>query len=774
MATIDEIFAAMPEEAAEAGHEYLVIDPETRSITVPESERIFGVEADTDAARKYFLCPRYVGDNLDLASMFLTVNYRNANGAEDGYLVEDVEIQGDYVTFSWQLWPNVVAYRGAVQFAVCADLPNTTHRRGPDWNTTLAAGEVLEGLDPDRGDVEGETSDVVTQLRAETAAQTAAVEATGAAQVQNVKNEGSTQVNTVKATGAQTEADALAAIKAQGEATLASIPAEYTDLANQVDKLTRDRAAAIVCQAEGELLQITDAGNDPLQGLRIFGKTEQVKTTGKNLLQSEAQSGAVYGVTFYVHDDGRVHAVGTASQAAYLTLAGGYAATKAPVPDWLVPGQQYTISDAGLYLYGEDGKQTSFSDMSFTMPEGYAYYGIFIRIGASVAVNKTYYPMVNAGTEALPWEPYSGGMAAPCPDWPVELQSVQGPVVRVCDTNLCNLPDMAASEISGITWTYKDGAAIANGTATAQSNVAPGKCPLNLLPGTYTVSGGDNGIYVIVTVQRGNLREYYTSKKGQPVTFETISGDVLYLYTQAPNGTMAENVTVYPMVNAGAEALPWEPYKEHQALEITTPGSLPGIPVASGGNYTDANGQEWVCDEVDLARGVYVRRIKTMQLPSTFVVNESTNEMWIQLPDSEAAGYNTAGQQCICTHFPGTSRQEVYDRAFEEGYRAIAARDRFVRIVDNVTFNADPDALNAWIDEQTAAGAAVIVSYILNKPVETALTDAEIQEYLAIHSNKPTTTVLNDAGAHMVLEYAADPKTYIDNKLAALVAAATN
>ena len=60
---------------------------------------------------------------------------------------------------------------------------------------------------------------------------------------------------------------------------------------------------------------------------------------------------------------------------------------------------------------------------------------------------------------------------------------------------------------------------------------------------------------------------------------------------------------------------------------------------------------------------------------------------------------------------------------------------------------------------------------VLTTPVEMALTDVELQAYLTLCSYKPTTTVLNDAGAHMVLEYAADPKLYIDNKLAALVAA---
>ena len=188
--TIDEIFASMPEEDAATGRDYLVIDPAARSITVPESEKVFGVEGDEDAARKYFICPRYVGDDLDLAGMFLTVYWRNANGDEDGYLVEDVQANGEYVTFSWLLWPKVVAYKGAVQFAVCADLPNTAAKRRPDWNTTLAEGQVLEGMDPDLGDLETGSSDVLTQLREMVTAQTAAVEATGAAQVAEVKAQG--------------------------------------------------------------------------------------------------------------------------------------------------------------------------------------------------------------------------------------------------------------------------------------------------------------------------------------------------------------------------------------------------------------------------------------------------------------------------------------------------------------------------------------------------------------------------------------------------------
>lgn len=39
-----------------------------------------------------------------------------------------------------------------------------------------------------------------------------------------------------------------------------------------------------------------------------------------------------------------------------------------------------------------------------------------------------------------------------------------------------------------------------------------------------------------------------------------------------------------------------------QTLTINTPNGLCGIPVDTGGNYTDSTGQQWVCDEVDFKR----------------------------------------------------------------------------------------------------------------------------------------------------------------------------
>lgn len=61
---------------------------------------------------------------------------------------------------------------------------------------------------------------------------------------------------------------------------------------------------------------------------------------------------------------------------------------------------------------------------------------------------------------------------------------------------------------------------------------------------------------------------------------------------------------------------------ERQTITLQTPNGLPGIPVTSGGNYTDENGQQWVCDEVDLERGVKVQRVDKTSFDNTKTLAE--------------------------------------------------------------------------------------------------------------------------------------------------------
>lgn len=74
-----------------------------------------------------------------------------------------------------------------------------------------------------------------------------------------------------------------------------------------------------------------------------------------------------------------------------------------------------------------------------------------------------------------------------------------------------------------------------------------------------------------------------------------------------PKGTTVD-FTIAVQLELGRTVTAYSPYRE-QLLTLPTPTGLPGIPVTSGGNYTDSAGQQWVCDEVDLERGVKVQRI---------------------------------------------------------------------------------------------------------------------------------------------------------------------
>lgn len=139
MATAEEILQRMA-EATENAPSVCVIDPGTRTITVPLEYQLFGVENDKEVERIYFQCPKIVGDNQDLSQDYqLFINYQNANGDPDAYKIQDMQVDGDTITFSWKLGENVTKYRGDIQFAFGAIIPGD-EAEDPDkhrWNTTI-------------------------------------------------------------------------------------------------------------------------------------------------------------------------------------------------------------------------------------------------------------------------------------------------------------------------------------------------------------------------------------------------------------------------------------------------------------------------------------------------------------------------------------------------------------------------------------------------------------------------------------------------------------
>ena len=171
--TLEEALAAatVDEELVTPVNEVLTINPETRIINVPDSEKLFGVRQDMSVERKYFKCPRIVGDNIDLSQHRIFVNYvpskqdgtYNPKDDVQGYLCKDLAVEGDFITFSWEISENVTRSAGYIAFAVYAKTIDEYGNLKTKWHTTIAIGNVLDTL-PDGEEWVTVYPDIVMQL----------------------------------------------------------------------------------------------------------------------------------------------------------------------------------------------------------------------------------------------------------------------------------------------------------------------------------------------------------------------------------------------------------------------------------------------------------------------------------------------------------------------------------------------------------------------------------------------------------------------------------
>lgn len=186
---------------------------------------------------------------------------------------------------------------------------------------------------------------------------------------------------------------------------------------------------------------------------------------------------------------------------------------------------------------------------------------------------------------------------------------------------------------------------------------------------------------------------------------------------------------------------------ESQTLTLQTPNALPGIPVTSGGNYTDENGQQWVCDEVDLARGVRVQRITKIKVTSS--LNWQTSGQKVDRYFAWFAG--TSATNVLCTHFSTTVGSEAVGGA-------IANQNNLIGFAYAQKGTSTLDEFKAFLDAKE-----VYVWTSLATPVETALSAAEISAYKALTTYAPTTVISVSGGAGATVTYQRDVTIVIKN-----------
>lgn len=719
-------------------NDILAIDAETRTILVPDTETLFGVVTDGNSERKYFKCPRIVGDNIDLTTLNLRVNYRNALGEDDGYIVTDVKVSGDFITFSWKLEGNLFKAKGPIYFAVCAVEVDDNGTETCAWNTTLATGEVLDGFRVILTETEEEHArDILQQLL--NLLQTRSNEA-----VQAVTDEGTKQVANVESVGATQRA----LIESKGAETLATIPEDYTTTYNNADESLRKKAKAILLEGTGEVISVDDASGDYVRGLKVFGKSEQVTTTGKNLFPVTERS--IDGVTLSRVDDYYV-LNGTATTSGIIRSSIGR-----------LESGTYTLSSNNPTNNGIE--QAIIQVYSPTMPnwltcldiknnavitgklDAADNYESRIRYEKGITYdNYIIKPQIELGDVATEYEPYTGGKPAPNPEYPQEIVNLDTPMLKVCGKNL----------FDGVIGNY----AVSENTISISSAYVGFVCPV--IGGlTYTVSrnvvSSDRFRIVFIDSEPTNKLAY--------IDRPYIKDDALFITATAPKNAKylvcylsvsKEDVskTNY-QVEIGDTITDYEPYKPAQT--ITIPRSLPGIPVSSGGNYTDSDGQQWICDEVDFERGVYVQRVLKEIISGTPNFEETEDCPGRYLWQSALSKCYSAGRVFAFSNFASWT-------TWAEG---TAGKDWFA--IDRYKLYYKPaetttaSEVNTLFTEMITSDTAPVILAVLDTPIETPLTADELDTFRTLHTNYPNTTVLNDSGATMQLLYNADTKGYIE------------
>lgn len=329
----------------------------------------------------------------------------------------------------------------------------------------------------------------------------------------------------------------------------------------------------------------------------------------------------------------------------------------------------------------------------------------------------------------------------PTPDAPVPIVSAGdgGSVaVKVTGANVLEwtAPGGRASKF-GVTYTVNENGVLVTGTATSDSLFYLHRDKTSRLThGTYYLT--TKGLSASVVLNFFYVGKITSDVQNQQVV---LTKDVEYsLILQLQKGVTA-NTTVQVSLTRNTITA-YSPYRE-QLLTLSTPNGLPGIPVTSGGNYTDQSGQQWICDEVDLERGVRVQRVYKVDV-------DGENAKFVQAGDYAnlvprgipIALYNQGPKIYATSTF--TNLSWFYNTVNGQFLYLIAA---------NLS-----DQLNASCKKQLGK-----VYYALATPIETPLTPDEIAAYKALSTYGPDTVVQAGDGAGIKLDYQRDVNLVVKN-----------
>lgn len=302
---------------------------------------------------------------------------------------------------------------------------------------------------------------------------------------------------------------------------------------------------------------------------KVWGKSEQNITTGKNLLQNVAESQTINGVTFTVNEDGSVIANGTATAQAVLHLNENSL-------DHLQNGEYVPSGITGVRITYSDGTN-EYLNKPFTVDDTVTSIAPFLAVEAGVTVsNHVFKPMFRlASITDGTYEKFSGGKPSPNIDYPQEIRSVEVSEIKACGKNLLDLRDATIYENTGgiTSEVLGDGGIKISGTATTYAMSVHKK--INLRRGEYVLShNGSKNALARLRVKKGDGTSV-DYVRDDPFSVDGTEVSILFMVQADKDWTVDE--TIYPMLRyANITNNTYEPYKEN-SITLSQPITLRGI-----------------------------------------------------------------------------------------------------------------------------------------------------------------------------------------------------
>ena len=531
-------------------------------------------------------------------------------------------------------------------------------------------------------------------------------------------------------------------------------------------KILKNRTGAEI-SASGNPATLTGTlKNNPMNEMKVFGWSKQERTTGAQLFPTITPSiEEKNGITVEYMEHGKIHISGTSEKTVdFMTptfelLAGTYTLSMGVNIDNTL--MKCTLSTTeGLPYFDILNNEASKTE---TTEDNMILY-LLLRVYGGKTIDITIQPMLNTGTSPLPWEPYTGGQPSPSPDYPQQIVSagsdgkigieVRGKnLVDVYGYSASDIPSPEAERVSFNTYGTTLSTTEKTDKLIVNQKIIDG-ASINSYTSGYFCIGINRKLendkdYIItfnidviqnpfsasvINVLFNGIEAYKAKIIGDKVTVK--AKNIEYRerqYVEVRTCGMSMEISNF-MITEKDENTIYEPYYEPQTISISTPTGLPAIPVDTDGNYTDANGQQWISDYVDLKRGKLYKKVTRLNLKDVDAISVAHGF------HSNGNGYLSFGVKNVNKgHKPISNRYKSSMWTNKSGYTYVPNSNAIVFVDDRFT------------DKQTAIKLVqnTYVIYALTSQIKTDLTPEEIQAYKNLVTYAGTTIVENDAECYM-------------------------